>query len=128
MKQKWETFKSKIKEWLHKMRDKLRDAKLKAKWRAQRLSSWIALHPGAALTIAITFLPSIVKIVNNIRIAHVASVEQKRRDFDWYDPALGKHIYAKRKLSPSELAEVAERNANGERITEILYSMGLIAR
>lgn len=110
------------------LKQKFNDFKLKAKWRLNRLEDWVVEHPEMVLGAAVAVIPGVVKVSKNISRARVESLEQKRRDTDWYDPAVGKHITTRRKLTPAEIAEVAERNANGERVSTILYSMGLIAR
>lgn len=109
-------------------RAKIEAFKDKVKQRASEAIVWSMNHAKELTAVALVVVPASVKISKNISHAHTEYIEQKRRDTDYYDPVLFSHVYTRRRLTPSEKAELARRRANGETITAILYDMDLIAR
>ena len=89
---------------------------------AVKVYNWTINHPYEAVAIAATFVPIATKV---IRLKQT-SMEDRRRAIDFYDPRVGRHVFARRPLTKSEALEVDRRYASGESYTMIFDDMRLL--
>lgn len=79
----------------------------------------------AALPVLGTLTIAGVKILGKRRNL---KLEEKLKDRRWYDPRLGHYWELRRKPNQWECLEIDRRQANGERLSDILSSMNLLKR
>ena len=54
--------------------------------------------------------------------------DYEERYLQYWDPATRQHVRLRRELKPHEQLELSQRNQAGERITDILFDMGVAKR
>lgn len=118
-----ETMKDKVDRLVWKAQIKARCAGQNVK----QIGKWAFSHPVEAGTIATagaTIIGGTSKIVSKIAKAHAEKDRMKR----YYDPRQFNWVRTRRELTGKEKIEFSRRRDNGESVTSILESMGLIKR
>lgn len=113
-----------------------KDRMYQLKWKAQaklkragdeikKGASWCVNNPEKAsviATVGMTAIAGTAKVAKNVSKAH-AEKERLRR---YYDPKTFNWVTCRRELTGKEKVEFSRRRENGESVTRILESMGLL--
>ena len=105
-----------------KAKAKVKELGKKAADTIVKVANWCAENPVAVAFIA-TSTTAVLKQGTKMYAEHA---EMVRRDRDFYDPRLGMHVFARRKLTPKEQVIVEARYKSGESYAKIFYEMGLL--
>ena len=102
--------------------------KSKAKMKFEGAKQWCSDNKEIlviAIPAGLAFLGKTVKSVNRMQERRY---DYKERYLQVWDPATRQHVKLRRELKPSEQLELSQRNQDGERLTDILFDMGLAKR
>lgn len=106
----------------------LKRAERKAKWkkRLDGAKEWVSENR----QVLIVAVPAIATTVGGlIRVANRRvniATEERNKDRRCYDARLGHYWELRRKLSNSEWVTIDQRMARGERLSDILYDLGVL--
>lgn len=110
-KEKFESFKWNVK------------TKTEAGWK--KTKAWCSDNKEAlfiAVPVALTAVGGIIKNANRMQ---ERKYDYKERYLQVWDPATRQHVKLRRELKPHEQLELSQRNQDGERLTDILFDMGV---
>lgn len=111
MKEKWDAFWWNTKE------------KAKRGWNSTK--AWCSDNKEAlfvAVPMGLAAAGSILKSANRMQ---ERKYDYKERYLQVWDPATRQHVKLRRELKPHEQLELSQRNQDGERLTDILFDMGV---
>lgn len=106
----------------------LKRAEFKAKWRKRfnKAKEWVSDNKQVlivAVPAVATAIGSIARVAN--RRINIAT-EERNKDRRCYDARLGHYWELKRKLRNDEWVKIDQRMAKGERLSDILYELGVL--
>ena len=102
--------------------------KLKAKEKFDRAKQWCSENKEilvVAVPAGLAFLGKTMKSVDRMQ---ERKYDYKDRYLQVWDPATRQHVKLRRELKPHEQLELSQRNQDGERLTDILFDMGVVKR
>lgn len=96
------------------------------KWKAIDVKDYVIEHKETVIPAAIGAIGTIGTITKVVGKRVTLSKEQRIKDRYIYDRSLGRYVEVKRKLNQKDLANIAKRKKDGERVTDILLDMNLV--
>lgn len=126
-----EEFKLKMAESKEKITEKAKEAKEKISDAGRKTVCWVADHPTESIGIATACgaaIGGVNKLVRAVDKKIDIQKEDYRRKTEKYDAKTGSWIKLKRPLTAREEVELAERRENGESLTLIMDSFGVLKR
>jgi len=115
------SFKEKFEAFKWNTKEKVKDCWNKTfDWCSQNKELLIVGIPAVCATIS--------KISKNANQMSERRYDYKERYMQVWDPATRQHVKLRRELRPDEQLELSQRNQDGERITDILFDMGVVKR
>lgn len=73
-------------------------------------------------------LACVGKVFKTIDHMQERKYDHQERYLQVWDPATRQHVRLRRELKPHEQLELSQRNQDGERLTDILFDMGVAKR
>ena len=103
-------------------------AEFKAKWRQrfQSAKNWVYDNRGlliATVPVVAGTVGTGIKVLGRRHNLHVA---ERNKDLRCYDARLGHYWQLRRKLTNKEWVAIDRRMKNGERMSDILYELGVL--
>ena len=102
--------------------------KEKAKMKGQDALAWCSRNKELLIIAVPTGLAAFSKLASTYDRIEERKYDYKERYLQIWDPATRQHIKLKRELRPSEQLELSQRNQEGERLTDILWDMGVVKK
>ena len=115
------TFKEKYESFKWKVRTKVSDGWSKTK-------AWVSDNKELLAVSVPVALVATNKIIKNVNRMQERQYDYKERYLQVWDPATRQHVKLRRELKPNEQLELSQRNQDGERLTDILFDMGVAKR
>ena len=106
-------------------RDKLLELFSNAKDSTIEALNWGINNP-EKVAAGLALLTGFLNATKHLTVSHRNSIEQRKRDLTYYDPATGFHWELKRKPTNNDRAIIQSRRRCGEDTYEILRSLRLI--
>lgn len=113
-KEKWEAFKFNVKEKVSNAWEETKD------FCSDNKEILIVAIPAG-----LAFVGKVLKTADRMQ---ERKYEYNERYLQIWDPATRQHVKLKRELKPHEQLELSQRNQDGERLTDILWDMGLVIK
>lgn len=113
-KEKWEAFKFNTKEKISRGWDKTKS------WCSENKDILIVAIPAG-----LAFAAKAIRAADRMQ---ERKYEYNEKYLQIWDPATRTHVKLRRELKPYEQLELSQRNQDGERITDILWDMGVAKR
>ena len=95
-------------------------------WNATK--KWCSENKEILIVAIPAVLAASAKIVKSVDNMQDRQYEYKERYLQVWDPATRQHVKLRRELKPHEQLELSQRNQDGERLTDILFDMGVAKR
>ena len=109
-------------------KEKVVDFKEKAKLKAQDAGRWCARNKELLIIAVPTGLAACSRLYKTYDRLNERKYDYKERYLQVWDPATRQHVKLKRELKPHEQFELSQRNQEGERLTDILWDMGVVKK
>ena len=109
-----------------RIKEKAKDAKVKADIRLWQLKEWAKANPESAATIACTAIGAIGIVVRRSYSAAKIRKEQRLKDRYIYDRSLGRYWTLRKKLTPGEQLAIEQMRKAGMGYGEILTKLKLL--
>ena len=113
-----------VNDWQKELNRKIRKEKRKEFW--ESLRQWLIQNPQYAVMILLAGVGALAKALKGAAKIVQTVTEEINKSRRIYDHRLGKYHFLKRGLKQSELLELTERLGNGEKMVDILMSMGVL--
>ena len=106
----------------------LKKAERKAKWqrRFQSATNWVRDNRGLLIATVPVVAGTIGTGIKVLGRRHNLHVETRNKDRRVYDTRLGHYWELRRKLSNKEWVKIDQRMAKGERMSDILFELGVL--
>lgn len=112
-----------------KVQTKWQQFKDKAWQKTQAAVRWVENNPeavGFILTAGTIAAGGIKKICNTIGRQSALRQERYNKERYIYDRSLGMYLHTRRPLTNRDFERISIRRRNGERLSDILYTMGIL--
>ena len=113
-----------VNDWEKELKRKVRRERRREFW--ESLRQWLIKNPQYAIMILLAGIGAMAKMTKGAAKIVQTIAEETSKSRRIYDHRLGKYHYLKRGLKQHELLELTERLSNGEKMVDILMSMGVL--
>lgn len=92
----------------------------------QKIGDWWDRNKAMVVVFTPVIVGSVIEVAKIVTKRRNLRIEERMKDYRWYDPRLGHYWELKRKPQQHECLEIDRRQSNGERLADILSSMNLL--